>query len=827
MRLRLIVLVLSLLAILSASTGGYLYYASLKEAAIQEAERQAVTRIELIKKNISSYLSENIKPVKALAGMNEMLEILVRPSPSAQSAANAALDLFKAALEVDVCYLMDHVGNTIASSNRKAPDSFVGKNFAFRPYFQQAIHSAPSTYMALGTTSKKRGVYYGFPVFEKGEDLPLGLVVIKASIDQIEARMSFSSDELVLITDPHGVIFISNRNDWLFKAIRELSPQEKEAVARSRQFGQGPWEYSGLKLVDDDYALDRQGNHYVIHRAELENYPGWQFYHLRDRNAIAKLVSGPLIKESVPIIVSLCILIGISVFILYRKATDEILQRKQVEAALRASEERYRSLYHNTPAMLHSIDRKGCLVSVSDYWSEVMGYARDEVIGRKLTSFFTEASRRYARDVVFPLFFKTGFCQDVPYQFVKKNGEVIDVMLSAISDLDASGHRVRSLAVSIDVTQRNKAEQALKQAKEELSRYSKELEQQVRERTREISSILKYTPDVVSIKDNEGRYLLINTRFEEILGRGNEAVRGKTDYDLFPREIADQFWKNDRKVLSQGSSCQVEEGWPHSDGMHTYLSVKFPIYDEKGDTSGVCEISTDITEVKKAQDQLRRLSASIMASQEQERTYLARELHDELGQVLTALRMDAVWFQERMTQANPQAKNRAREMVDLIDKTIEEVRGMAIRLRPGVLDHLGLVDALEWYTSDFERRTATPCVFEHSDIPDINEGVSTAAYRIVQEALTNVARHGDARHVTVTLYNHNGSLQLSIADDGRGFRLQDLAEFEGLGIAGMRERAVLVGGLLTVRSQPQKGTTVRLSVPFSPEEPGFGVSNVQ
>jgi len=827
MRLRLIVLVLSLLAILSASTGGYLYYSSLKEAALQEAERQAVTRIELIKKNFSSYLSENIKPVKALAGMDEMLEMLVRPGPAAQRSANAVLDLFKAALEVDVCYLMDHAGNTIASSNRNAPDSFVGKNFAFRPYFQQAIHSAPSTYLALGTTSQKRGVYYSFPVFEKGEDLPIGLVVIKASIDQIEERMSLSSDELILITDPQGVIFISNRSDWLFKTIRELTSQEKEGIARSRQFGKGPWEYAGLQLYDDRYAQDREGKHYAMHRAELENYPGWQFLHLRDRNAVARIVSGPLIKESVPIIVSLCILIGLSVFILYRKASSEILQRKQVEAALRASEERYRSLYHNTPAMLHSIDQEGCLVSVSDYWSEVMGYSRDEVIGRELTSFFTEASRRYAREVVFPRFFKTGFCQEVPYQFVKKNGDVIDVMLSAISDRDASGHRMRSLAVSIDVTQRNKAEEALKQAKEALSRYSKELEQQVRERAREISSILKYTPDVVSIKDNEGRYLLINTRFEEILGLGNEAVRGKTDYDLFPREIADQFRKNDRKVLTQGSPWQVEERWPHSDGMHTYLSVKFPIYDEKGDTSGVCEISTDITEVKKAQDQLRRLSASIMANQEKERTYLARELHDELGQVLTALRMDAVWFQERKAQADPQAQQRAREMVDLIDKTIDEVRGMAIRLRPGVLDHLGLVDALEWYTADFERRTATTCVFEHSEIPEINETVATAAYRIVQEALTNVTRHGDARHVTVTLYNSNGYLQLSITDDGKGFHLQDLAEFEGLGVAGMRERAVLVGGRLTVRSDPGKGTEVHLSVPLKPGATGLSVAKVE
>jgi len=825
-RLRLIVLVLSLLAIMSASTGGYLYYAFLKKAALQEAERQASTRIELIKKNFFSYLSENIKPVKALAGMDEMLEMLVRPNPAAQRKANAVLDLFKASLEVDVCYLMDHAGNTIASSNRNAPDSFVGKNFAFRPYFQQAIHSAPSTYLALGTASQKRGVYYSFPVFEKGEDLPIGLVVIKASIDQIEMRMGLSQDEIVMITDPRGVIFISNRSDWLFKTTHELTPREYDVIARSRQFGQGPWEYTGLQFNDDRSAQDREGKQYTMHRAALENYPGWHFVHLRDRSAIAKIVSGPLLKESGPVIFSLCILIGISVFVLYRKAAVEILQRKQVEAALRTSEERYRSLYHNTPAMLHSIDRNGRLVSVSDYWSEVMGYARDEVIGRKLTSFFTEASQRYAREVVFPQFFKTGFCQDVPYQFVKQNGDVIDVMLSAISDLGEDGQPVRSLAVSMDVTQRNKAEQALKQAKEALSRYSKDLERQVWERTREISSILKYTPDVVSIKDNDGCYLLINRRYEEILGLGNEAVRGKTDYDLFPREIADQFRANDLRVLTQKSPCQVEELWPHSDGLHTYLSVKFPIYDEKGDTSGVCEISTDITQVKKAQDQLRRLSASIMANQEKERSYLARELHDELGQILTALRMDAVWFQERMTLADPQARVRAREMVALIDQTIEEVRGMAIRLRPGVLDHLGLVDALEWYTTDFERRTATSCVFEHSDIPEIDETVSTAAYRITQEALTNVARHGDARHVTVTLHHRNGDLELSIVDDGKGFHLPDLNESEGLGVAGMRERAVLVGGRLTVRSAPQKGTRVNLSVPFkSADAVAAGVVN--
>ena len=175
----------------------------------------------------------------------------------------------------------------------------------------------------------------------------------------------------------------------------------------------------------------------------------------------------------------------------------------------------------------------------------------------------------------------------------------------------------------------------------------------MRQRTAEISSILKYTPDVVSIKDEQGRYRLINTRFETILNKTSEQVRGSTDFEILPEDVANMIHQHDQQVLSEGRSFQVEEYLPHEDGLHTYLSVKFPVYDEHGVTSGVGAISTDIMEVKKAQDQLRRLSGSIMANQEKERAYIARELHDELGQVLTALRMDAVWFQERMKGCRP------------------------------------------------------------------------------------------------------------------------------------------------------------------------------
>ncbi len=675
MRLRLIILVLSLLAFLSASTGGYLYYSSLRRAAIKEAERQANTHIELIKKNLSSYLSENTKPVKALASMNEMLEMLVRPRREALNRANAVLDLFKASLEVDVCYLMNHAGTTVASSNRNAPDSFVGKNFAFRPYFQQAIHSAPSTYLALGTTSHKRGVYFSFPVFETGEDLPIGLVVIKASIDQIDKKLSLSGDEMILVTGPLGVIFITNKSEWLFHTLHELSPEEAARVALTRQFGEGPWPWTGLRFQSDTSASDGDGNRYIIHGAEIDNYQGWRFLHLRNERAIAEMVSAPFTQAAGPAVLALCILIGISVFVLYRKASEEILQRKAAENALRDSEERYRTLYHHTPAMLHSIDREGRLVSVSDYWSEVMGFSKNEVIGKPLVDFLTPESREYAEQVVLPQFFKSGFCKDIPYRFIKKNGEIVDIVLSAISDRNTEGRAERSLAVSFDVT--------------------------------------------------------------------------------------------------------------------------------------------DIKELKKAQNQLRRLSASIMANQEKERSYLARELHDELGQVLTALRMDAVWFQERIQGSSGDGAERALAMCNLIDKTIEEVRLMAIRLRPGVLDHLGLVAALEWYTADFERRTDVSCVFEHRRVPDTDEAVATAAYRVTQEALTNVARHAAARHVTVNLQGDEDLLYLTITDDGTGFDMATLEDSEGLGVAGMRERAALLGGGLDMDASPEKGTTVYFRVPLN------------
>ena len=815
MGLRHILMVLSLLAFLSASTGGVLYYSALRQAVFKEAERQAVATTELIAKSLNSLLSEHQKPTATLASMPALQSALLSNKPDDIYKADVVLDRFNSTLDADVCYLMDREGTTIASSNRNDPDSFVGQNFAFRPYYQQAIRGVAGVYLAVGTTSKKRGIYHSFPIFDDPDAPPIGLAVIKSSIEKSEKALGLSDNDILLVTDPRGLVFISNRPDWLYHSIWKLSPVQREEIARERQFGNGPWHWLGLHVLDASHATDSAGQRYLMHQMAVDKFPGWKIIHLRSMAMIAKSVSAPLARVMGPVVVLLTVMIGLAVLVLYQKASREIFRRRTAEMALRQSESRYRSLYHNTPAMLHSIDTEGRLLSVSDYWVEIMGYSREEILGRPLTDFLTADSMKHAREDVFPAFFRNGYCKDIAYQLVKKNGEIIDVLLSGIADRNPDGTIHRSLAVSIDVTERKKAEEALRVAKEALSHYSRELEKLVAKRTSEITSILKYTPAMVYMKDTDGCYLLVNSRFEELFGVRNENVRGRTDADLLPAKVAEQFRMHDEHVLTTGASLHVEEQIDQQDGLHTYLSVKFPIFAESGKIRGVCGIGSDITAVKKAQEQLRRLSGSIMANQEKERAAIARELHDELGQVLTALRMDAVWLQEQLKKGNLKGVERAVNMCALIDTTIDGVRGLAIRLRPGVLDDLGLVDALEWYTGEFERRYQIPCIFTSDPIPAMDDTLATAAYRIAQEALTNVARHADASRAEVTIRQEAGRLLLTVSDDGCGFQPSEQNETEALGLAGMRERAALVGGTLLVESEPGGGTRVCLQVKLS------------
>jgi signal transduction histidine kinase len=222
--------------------------------------------------------------------------------------------------------------------------------------------------------------------------------------------------------------------------------------------------------------------------------------------------------------------------------------------------------------------------------------------------------------------------------------------------------------------------------------------------------------------------------------------------------------------------------------------------------------------LEESREQLQRLAAGLLLAREEERTTIAREIHDVLGQSLTALKMDAAWIGRRLAADTPEIGAKVTAMVSLIDDTVVTVRRIATDLRPGILDDLGLAAAVEWQADEFEHRTGIHCaVRSRVDDDGLSPQVSTAVFRIFQESLTNVARHSRASRVAVTLEHRDTDLVLEVHDDGIGIAAADSSHRRSIGLAGMRERAQLVGGGFSISGAAGAGTTVLVQIPWPPE----------
>jgi signal transduction histidine kinase len=235
---------------------------------------------------------------------------------------------------------------------------------------------------------------------------------------------------------------------------------------------------------------------------------------------------------------------------------------------------------------------------------------------------------------------------------------------------------------------------------------------------------------------------------------------------------------------------------------------------------------SDITEAKQVEDQLRasqeqlrELSQFLESVREEERTRMAREIHDELGQTLTALKIDLSWLSRKFSREQGLLLAKTESMYELVGRAIQTVKRIATELRPGVLDDLGLADAIQWQTQEFGKLTDIKSKFSAS--PDgmvLDRDRSTAVFRICQEALTNVARHADATRVSVSLKQGPGRVSLRISDNGRGIEESQILDPRAFGLLGMRERARFWGGEVKISGAPGKGTVVAVSIPLGKKE---------
>jgi PAS domain S-box-containing protein len=338
-----------------------------------------------------------------------------------------------------------------------------------------------------------------------------------------------------------------------------------------------------------------------------------------------------------------------------------------------------------------------------------------------------------------------------------------------------------------------------------------------------LEKIINSIATPVVVKDKHHQWVLLNDACCSFIGQTRGALIGKTDYDFFSKEQADIFWEMDNQVLRTKQENTNEEELTDANGVvHTILTKK-NIYTTPSGEPFIVVVITDITDRKKCEDalsashrQLKKLSAHTEAMVEKERTRIAREVHDELGQSLTALKMDCAWLERRFTEQQTDLHARTQIMSKLIDDTIGTVRRISTELRPEMLDDLGLAAAFEWQLQEFKKRTGIECTISITpkDIT-VSDGISTAVFRVLQETLTNIARHAHATTVDVHLNVDEHGLCLRVHDNGIGITHAQRTLSRSLGLLGIRERVDFFGGATEIGGEPGQGTTVEIKIPFT------------
>ena len=484
---------------------------------------------------------------------------------------------------------------------------------------------------------------------------------------------------------------------------------------------------------------------------------------------------------------------------------QKIESLEQAGRAPRFDENFYKTLANSSQAGVYIMqDRKFQFVNphIQDY----AGYSETEMLGMNPVSIIHPVDRAQARKNAVRMLKGQRFS---PYEFRIITGDGrIKWILESVTSISYNG-RPAVLGNSMNVTEQKEARTRL----EELEALE--------------SSILDAIPHAVIglhnrefIFANNAVRSVFGWRPEELIGKGVRLLyRGDEDSEA----IAGKFYAN----LESQRTFAMEFPCRRKDGEDILCMVRASRIGESLRERRIVVTYEDITERRRAEEELERsreelrnLSSHLQSVREQERTQIAREIHDELGQSLTALKMDLTWMGKRL-QDNEPLLDKTRSMGKLIDGTIEMVHRISADLRPGLLDDFGLVPALEWFAKDFQKRSGIVCRarLEVDDLA-LDKEMSTTIFRIFQETLTNVARHAEARRVEVRLAASGGRLILEVSDDGRGITKKQMNDPRSFGIIGMRERAHSWGGEVLISGNRDKGTTVRLTIPLAAGEAG-------
>lgn len=481
-------------------------------------------------------------------------------------------------------------------------------------------------------------------------------------------------------------------------------------------------------------------------------------------------------------------------------------RQKRTEAALRALDNHYRLLVQNSPDVILIVDRHGTILFINRTFPQ---HTVESVIGTDATRCLTLKDGPRFKTLLKKMF-DAGEPLQLELESISSKRWLVRIFpIQHDEDLESA------LVIATNITEQKGTERALLESND-LNR-----------------RIIEAVPAGIVQVATDGAIRMANGHAQRILGLRLD--------ELTKLYVADFDTKT---IWEDGTPCEPKDypvskclatgkpqpgvilGVRRRDGQTSWgIFSAIPMRDPKSGTlSGTMVTFIDITEQKRTEvelensrQQLRDLSTHLQTILEEERTRLSREIHDELGQQLTILKMELAWLRKQLPRKENLLRQRTQSMTKLVDATIRGVRKISAEMRPVVLDDLGLTAAMEWQVEEFKNRTGLRCQFTaRPEEITLDRDRSTTVFRIFQETLTNIIRHAHADEIQVRLEKVEDHLCLEVRDNGRGITEGQIANSKSLGLLGIRERARLWGGTVNIQGAPGKGTTLSVQIPLYP-----------
>ena len=481
---------------------------------------------------------------------------------------------------------------------------------------------------------------------------------------------------------------------------------------------------------------------------------------------------------------------------------EDITEQRKNHKALAESENHLKTIYNTEPECIKLLGPNSELLQMNPAGLAMLEAENiDQVNGEKLLGIINLPYRHAFHNLTKKVF--KGEKGVLEFEITGLKGTSRWLESHAVPLKDTEGKIIALLAVTKDITERKKTEEVLIKSEEKYRQ------------------IVETAQEGIWLIDECANTTFVNEHMAEMLGYKREEMMGLSLFH-FMSEEGRRIAENNIEKRKHGISEQHEFEFRKKNGQVVYTLLEASPIMESGIYKGSLAMITNISErksaeeeVRKSQQELRQLSAHLNTIREEEGTRIAREIHDELGQQLTGLKMDTYWISKKIKGEDIVVQKKLKGMIDLIDTTVNTVRRIASELRPAILDDLGLVAALEWQSQEFEKRTGINCKFNSTiDEVEIEKQVASGIFRIYQEALTNITRHSNATLVELFISNDSNKFSVVVKDNGIGFDFSEIKTKKTLGLLGMNERAIMLDGELLIESKIIEGTTITLNVPL-------------